>query len=49
LHDVIQSLDEEDMEKEEQWKKLKSVRYSLDGFPKDTLHWFEQMLSGVSL
>ena len=26
---------EEDMKKKEQWKKLTSVRDSLDGFPKD--------------
>ena len=32
--DVIQGLEEEDMKKKEQWKKL-SVRYSLDGFAKD--------------
>ena len=36
LPDVIQSLEEEDMKKEEQWKKL-SVRDSLDEFPKDKL------------
>ena len=36
LPDVIQSLEEEeDMKKKEQWKKLMSVRDSLDGFPKD--------------
>ena len=34
LPDVIQSLEEEDMKKKEQWKKL-SVRDSLDGFRKD--------------
>ena len=35
LPDVIQSLEEEDMKKKEQWKKLMSVRDSLDGFAKD--------------
>jgi hypothetical protein len=35
LPDVIQSLEEEDMEKREQWKKLMSVRDSLDGFAKE--------------
>ena len=35
LPDVIQSLEEEGMKKKEQWKKLMSVRDSLDGFPKD--------------
>jgi hypothetical protein len=35
LPDVIQSLEEEDMKKKEQWKKLMSVRDSLDGFSKD--------------
>ena len=35
LPDVIQSLEEEDMEKREHWKKLMSVRDSLDGFAKD--------------
>ena len=34
LPDVIQSLEEENMKKE-QWKKLMSVRDSFDGFPKD--------------
>lgn len=34
LPDVIQSLEEEGMEKEEQWKKLMSVRNKLDGFAK---------------
>ena len=34
LPDVIQSM-EEDMKKKEQWKKLMSVRDSLDGFAKD--------------
>ena len=33
LPDVIQS-SEEDMKKKEQWKKLMSVRDSLDGFAK---------------
>jgi hypothetical protein len=33
--DVIQSLEEEGMEEEEQWKKLMSVGDSLDGFDKD--------------
>ena len=31
----IQSLEEKDLEKKEQWKKLISVRDSLDGFAKD--------------
>jgi hypothetical protein len=35
LPDVIQSLEEEDMKKKVQWKKLMSVRESLDGFAKD--------------
>ena len=35
LPDVIQRLEEEDMKKKEQWKKLMSVRDSLDGFAKD--------------
>ena len=35
LPDVIQSLEEESMEREEQWKKLMSVRDRLDGFAKD--------------
>jgi hypothetical protein len=35
LPDVIQSLEEEDMKKKEQWKQLMSVRDSLDGFAKD--------------
>ena len=35
LPDVIQSLEEEDIEKKEQWKKLMGVRNSLDGFAKD--------------
>ena len=35
LPDVIQSLEEEDMEKKEQWNNLISVRDSLDGFAKD--------------
>jgi hypothetical protein len=35
LPDVIQSLEKGDMEKKEQWKKLMSVRDSLDGFAKD--------------
>ena len=35
LPDVIQSLEEEDMKKKEQWKKLMSVRDSLDEFAKD--------------
>ena len=35
LPDVIQSLEEEDMKNKEQWKKLMSVRDSLDGFAKD--------------
>ena len=35
LPDVIQSLEEEDMKKKEQWKKLMSVRDSLDGFAKE--------------
>jgi hypothetical protein len=35
LHDVIQSLEVEDMEKKEQWKKLMSVRDSIDGIAKD--------------
>ena len=34
LPDVIQSLEEDDMKKKEQWKKM-SVRDSLDGFAKD--------------
>jgi hypothetical protein len=33
--DAMQSLEEEDMEKKGQWKKLMSVRNSLDGFAKD--------------
>ena len=37
LPDVIQNLEEEDMKKKEQWKKLKSVGDSLDGFAKDKL------------
>ena len=35
LPDMNQHLEEEDMEKKEQWKKLMSVRDSLDGFAKD--------------
>ena len=35
LPDMIQSLEEEDMKKKEQCKKLMSVRDSLDGFAKD--------------
>ena len=35
LHDVIQSLEVEDMEKKEQWKKLMSVRDSLDWYGKE--------------
>ena len=35
LPDVIQSLEEEDMKKKEEWKKLMSVRDSLDGFAKE--------------
>ena len=35
LPDVIQSL-VEDMKRNEEWKRLKSVRDSLDGFPKDS-------------
>ena len=35
MPDVIQSLEEEGMEEEEQWKRLMSVGGSLDGFAKD--------------
>ena len=35
LPDVIQCLEEEDMKQKEQWKKLMSVRDSLDGFAID--------------
>ena len=34
MPDVIQSLEEECMEKEEQWKKLMSVRHKIDVLPK---------------
>ena len=32
---MIQSLEVEDMDKKEQWKKLMSIRDYLDGFAKD--------------
>ena len=35
LPDVIQTLEEEDMKKKKQWKKLMSARDSLDGFAED--------------
>ena len=35
LPDVTQSLEEENMKKKEQWKRLMSVRDNLDGFPKE--------------
>ena len=38
LPELIQSLEEECMEKEEQWKKLMSVSDRLDGFAKENLN-----------
>ena len=35
LPDVIQSLEQEDMKKKKQWKKLTNVGDNLDGFAKD--------------